>query len=233
MLDGNFVRTAILFVALVQTIVAQTAGGDQFTVSFDRPVQIGSQTLPSGTYTVSKVTSAAQSSVLEFSSGGTKLDTTFTQIPSLESTAPTKTKVILEDEGDGVRLSRIWVQEKNYGYEFPGKTEPVAVGSLTSSDSPQNYVRPATKSELAEVQTVETPAPTPAALQAQAQTQPAPITPAPQNPPPVVDQTAPAPVTNTQPIPATALGWASILFAGLTVAAAGLILFLRSERSAR
>jgi cell division septation protein DedD len=183
------------------------------------------------------MTSAANSRVLEFSSGSTKLDTTFTEIPSLQSTAPTETKTILEDEGDGARLSRIWVQGKNYGYEFPGKTvpvtEPVVASSQTRADTPQNYVRPATPSELAEVQTAETPAPTPVALQAQAQPQPAPITPAPQNPTSVVAQATPTPVTDTPPIPATALGWVSILFAGLTVAAVGLFLFLRSERSAR
>ncbi len=236
MLDRNFIHTALLFVAIVPTVVAQGAGGDPFTVKFDRSVQIGSQTLPSGTYTVRQVTSAAKSHVLEFSSDSTKLETTFTEIPSVQSTAPTETKAVLEDEGDGARLSRIWVQGKNYGYEFPGKTvpvtEPAAVSSQTRADTPQNYVRQATPSELAEVPTAETPAPTPAALQAQAQPQPEPITAAPQNPAPVVAQTTPEPVTNTQPIPATALGWASILFAGLTVGAAGWFLFLRSERSA-
>lgn len=239
MLERNFIHTALLFVAFVQTGAAQGAGEDQFTVKFDRSVQIGSQTLPSGTYTVRQATNAAKSRVLEFSSGSTKLDTTFTEIPSLQSTAPTETKAILEDEGNGARLSRIWVQGKNYGYEFPGKTvpvtEPAVVSSQTRADAPQNYVRPATASELAEVETAETPAPTPVDLQAQVQPQPqpAPITPAPENPASAVAQTTPTPVTNTQPIPATALGWVSILFAGVTVAAAGLFLFLRSERSVR
>jgi hypothetical protein len=112
-------------------------------------------------------------------------------------------------------------------------------------ESPQPYVRPADKTEIAQVQTPETPAPTPAVI-AQATPPPPSETPAPTPavvaqatppptpaPPAVVDQPTPAPATSTQPIPATALGWAPIMLAGLTLAAAGLFLYWRSDRSVR
>jgi hypothetical protein len=222
-------RAAIAFLALTP-VFAQGPAGDRVTVTFDRAVQIGSQTLPAGEYTVRQVTSASNPRVLEFTSNnGTKLDATVTAIPILQNTAPSETKVILEDEGGGARLSRIWVQGKNYGYEFPGKTAPGvkagAIGLEASYNAPQPAsVRQVQTAEVAPVQTAPTPAPV-----VVAQATPTP-TPAPQNPPPVTDQT-PAPVTTPSPIPATPLGWATLLFAGLTLAAAGLIVLWRVERA--
>jgi len=216
-------------------VFAQGPAGDRVLVTFDRPVQVGSQTLPAGEYLVRQVTSASNPRVLEFTSdNGTKLDATVTAIPILQNNAPSETKVILENEGGGARLSRIWVQGKNYGYEFPGKTVAAtpdqAIRLEARYDAPLPITRPATAAEVAQTQQAETtaPAPTPApapVVIAQAAPEPAP---APQ-PPAVTETPAPAP----QPIPATALGWVPMTFAGLSLAFFGLLLLWRSDRKVR
>ena len=113
----------IALVALTQVAFPQGPVGDEVKVTFDRAVQVGSHTLPAGDYTVRQVSSASNPRVLEFTSNhGTKLDATVNAIPVLQNTPPTQTKVILDNEGSSPRLSRIWVQGKSYGYEFPGES---------------------------------------------------------------------------------------------------------------
>ena len=273
------IRTAIVFVVLIQVTSAQGPVGDRVMVTFDRTVQIGSQTLPAGEYTVREMTGTSNLRVLEFTSGnGTHLNATVTAISAPQNMPSSETKTILEDEVSGARLSRIWVQGKDYGYEFPGRTPAVTqAGAILSDhryDTTPSYVRQATAAELAPVQlttpvltpapilVAPAPAPTPVPLTTPVQA-PAPIlvgqapapapvqlttpvlTPAPilvapapapapspvlQNAPALTDQTPVPPLTNTQPIPSTALGWAPLMFVGLTLAATGLLLFWRAKR---
>jgi len=116
---------AIAFVisAVALVVFAQGPVGDQVFVTFDRPVQVGAQTLAAGDYLVKQITSASNPRVLEFLiDNGKKLEATVTATPVLQNTPPSETKVILQDDGGGVRLSRIWVQGKSYGYAFPCTT---------------------------------------------------------------------------------------------------------------
>ena len=231
MLVRNSIRTAVMCIALTHAVFVQGGDGDRFKVKFDRPVQIGPQTLPAGEYSVREMADASDTPLLEFSSGNTiSLDAALTKTPNPQGTVPRETQAILEDQGadqgGGARLSRILVRGKSYVYEAPGTT------ASARSETPVNYVRPATSGEIAEVQSAETPAPTPPEVAQVAPAQPSPpvtapapaVTPAPQTPPAVVAQEVPAPVTNTPPIPATALGWAPVMLVGLTIAGAGLFL---------
>src|SRR3954464_14232789 len=111
----TFIPATVAFVssALALAVFAQGPVGDEVKVTFDRSVQVGSHTLAAGDYLIRQVTSASNPRVLEFrSDDGAKLDATVTAIPVLQNTPPTETKVILQDEGGGARLSRIWVQGK-------------------------------------------------------------------------------------------------------------------------
>ena len=113
--------TTALGLLINQVSFGQGPVGDEVMVTFDQPVQVGSRSLPDGKYTVRQVTSASNPRVLEFiSDNGTKLDATVTAIPVLQNTPPSKTRVILVNEGGALRLDKIWVQGKSYGYEFPG-----------------------------------------------------------------------------------------------------------------
>ena len=113
--------TAILSSTLAFSVFAQGRVGDEIKVTFDRPVQVGSQTLPAGDYRVKQVTSASNPRVVEFATGdNNKLMATVTAIPVIQNTPPSETRVVLQDEGGGARLSRIMVQGNTYGYGFPG-----------------------------------------------------------------------------------------------------------------
>jgi len=214
------------------SMFAQGPVGDEIKVKFDRPVQVGSQTLPAGDYTVRQVTSASNPRVLEFKTQeDNKLVATVTAIPVLLNTPPSDTRVVLEDEGGGARLSRILVQGKTYGYGFPGSALPASQATTATTASAQlsgAYERAAEPVATAN-RAVETPAP-PAETPVAATPAPAPApvaeTPAPQ---PATDTATPAPAT-TPDVPATGLGWAEVLATGLAMAVTGLVLSRRESR---
>ena len=42
-----------------------------------------------------------------------------TAIPALDNRTPSETKLVLDHYGSDYYLNKIWVQGKDYGYEFP------------------------------------------------------------------------------------------------------------------
>jgi hypothetical protein len=227
---------AVLSSALAFGAFAQGPVGDEFKVTFNRPVQVGSQTLPAGDYTVKQVTSASNPRVLEFmTNDDNKLVATVTAIPVMQNTPPSETKVILDDEGGGARLSKIWVQGRTYGYGFPGQAMPASQATTASAQLSGSYSGAATNTVASADRAVETPAATPTPVQPPANNDvaatPAP-TPTPDTTPQQSTDTAsatPAPAP-TPDIPATGLGWVEVVAAGLTMAAAGLLLHKREAR---
>jgi hypothetical protein len=207
----------IVFSALT---FAQGPVGDTVIVTFDRAVQVGDHTLPAGEYRIRQITSASNPRVLEFTSdNGTKLEATVTAIPVLQNTAPGKTEAILQDEGGGARLHRIWVQGKNYGYEFPGEVAAApkpATNTLNLQASYQAAPPPPQVAAAPPPPPAEPPKREPPQEVAQAR---------PPEPPPAPAEPAPAP-----PVPATALGWGDLMLAGLSLSAAGALLYWRSTR---
>lgn len=225
---------AVLSSALAFGAFAQGPVGDEFKVTFDRSVQVGSQTLPAGEYTVKQVTSASNPRVLEFKTNDdNKLVATVTAIPVMQNTPPSETKVILQDEGGGARLSRIWVQGRTYGYGFPGSAMSASQANTASAQLSGSYSGAATTAAASADRTTETPAATPAPVETPAHNEVA-AAPAPTPAPDTTAanaSTAPAPST-TPEIPATGLGWMEVVAAGLTMAAAGMLLHkLESRRS--
>ena len=237
--------------------------GDEVMVTFDQTVQVGSHSLPAGKYTIRQVTSASNPRVLEFTShNGTKLDATVAAVPILQNTPPSKTRVILDNEGGSPRLARIWVQGKSYGYEFPGhgnatvasgaglqgtfvaQAAPAPAPTVAQERTPEPAAAPtpapivqtpppANNNEVAQNRPAETPAPPPAA---QNQTTPAPQNQSSQNQTTPPDQNA-APAETAQnntprEVPATALGWMQVALLGMALASAGGFLF-RRDRSKR
>jgi len=47
------------------------------------------------------------------------LRTSTMTIPTLDNNTPENTKVVLHHYGDDYYFDKIWIQGKNYGYEFP------------------------------------------------------------------------------------------------------------------
>jgi len=214
----------VLSATLAFGVFAQGPVGDEIKVTFDRPVQVGSQTLPAGDYRVKQVTSASNPRVLEFTTddNNNKLMATVTAIPVMQNTPPSETKALLQDEGGGARLSRILVQGKTYGYGFPGEAMSASQATTASAQLSGSYSGATTNTVASAERSTEVPPATPAPVEAprnEAAPTPAP-TPAPETP-------APAPAPD---IPATGLGWVEVMAAGLTMAAAGLLLYKRGAR---
>ena len=210
----------VLLCAAFVPATGQGPAGDEIRVTFDRETQVGSEMLPAGDYTVRQVTSASNPRILAFRTDhGTKLEGTVAAIPVMRNTPPPDTRVVIDDEGGAPRLTRIWVQGKNYGYEFPGKTMAPQQAAATRLEGTWGGPVQGARNEPA-------PAPAPAPIPA-----PEP-TPAPQPAPEPTPAPAPAPAPVSEPVPATALGWADWTVAGLSMLSAGLLLFWWSERRA-
>jgi hypothetical protein len=204
-------------------------------VKLDRPTLVGSNTLAPGDYTVRQVTSANNARVLEFTTNrGTKLAATVTAIPYLQNTPPSQTKVIYDNEGAQPRIARILVQGKDYGYEFPKEFVParpaVAASMQFRYESPNDVVAaatpaPAPVAQAAPAEPAAAPAPEP---QVVAQNQPAPAPVKQVEPPAAPPDPAPNAERQAPTVPATALGWADLLMAGLACTAIGLLLLRRT-----
>src|SRR3989442_2347032 len=94
---------------------------DKVEVSLPYPVSVNGAVLQPGDYVIREHESAAGGSrVLHFfSNQGLKLETTAMAIPALDNRTPRETKLVVEHLGPDYYLNKIWVQGKDYGYEFP------------------------------------------------------------------------------------------------------------------
>jgi len=234
MKSRNVLIATIAAAAGCFSLIAQGPAAEEIRIKLDRAVQVGSSTLSPGDYTIRQVTSASNPRVLEFTSdNGVKLDATVTAIPVMQNDAPTTTRLIIQDEGGGARLQRIWVQGKNYGYEFPGTTQPGTRTATASARLEGTYT--ADRPVIAEnTQPAPTPAPQPAPEPAPAPAPaPAAAAPAP-TPEPAPAQAAPAPEPAPAPaMPATALGWVEMLMAGLVLFTCAAAVHVFSSRGVR
>jgi hypothetical protein len=222
-------RAAVTGISMLMAVsmFAQGPVGDEIKVTFDRPIQVGSQILPAGDYTVRQVTSASNPRVLEFKTNNdNKLVATVTAIPVILNTPPSETKVVLQDEGGGARLSRILVQGKTFGYGFPGEAMSSSQATTASAQLSGSYAPAATATVASANRVVETPPARP--VETPPAAAPAP-TPAPVSEAPAAANPAPAPSAAPE-IPATALGWADVMALGLAMAAVGFMLFRREAR---
>jgi hypothetical protein len=216
---------------------AQGPISDTIKVTFPNPVIVAGERVPAGEYTIRQVDSASNPRLLEFASeDGTRHELVASAMPAADQLVRRDTSVILEQRGDDYYLRQIWIEGKDYGYEFAPSpdersTEVAAADRLTLAAT---YVpEPAERAE------VIPPAPTPAPEERVEVTPPPPAAPEPEEraqvtPPPVVEQPSPAPTPapapaapeprEAEPLPATAAHWAGMLLAGFGLTAAGLVL---------
>jgi|SRR5882762_8595979 len=113
---------AVVLLGMAGTFVAVRAQGPLYdTVIVDLPytVSVRDTVLPPGHYVIRQLSSPTDSRVLQiFSNDGMKLETTVITIPALDNNTPESTKVILHHFGNDYYFDKIWIQGKNYGYEF-------------------------------------------------------------------------------------------------------------------
>jgi hypothetical protein len=213
-------------------LMAQGPMYDKVEVNLPYPVTINNTTLQPGDYVIRQHDSAGGGSrVLHFfSDQGMKLETTAMAIPALDNRTPKETKLILDHIGNDYYLNKIWVQGKDYGYEFPIPSE-IRLREQ-ERNAPANVVAryepaPAPKTEIAETTTTPAqpePAPAPPAEIAQNRPEPAPE-PAPA-PPAVTPAPAPQQYADqpTPVMPHTAANWLNMLLGGSLLACSGFAL---------
>lgn len=108
---------------------------DTLVVTFPNSVQIGSQTLSAGEYTIRQLSSASNSRLLEFSTDrGTSIQASATSIPALDNNNRNDSSVLLKNINGVSRLHRIWVKGKSYGYEFPLAKDNASASAITNSE---------------------------------------------------------------------------------------------------
>src|SRR5229473_5685923 len=113
---------AVVLLGMAGTFVALRAQGplyDKVIVDLPYTVSVRDTVLQPGHYVIRQLPSAADSRVLQiFSNDGMKLETSVMTIPALDNNTPDSTKVILHHFGNDYYFDKIWIQGKNYGYEF-------------------------------------------------------------------------------------------------------------------
>jgi hypothetical protein len=211
---------------------------DRVNVNLPYTVTIGDKTLQPGEYVIQQLRDAGGGSrvLLIYSDNGMKFETSAMTIPALDINTARDTKVVLHHFGSDYYFDKVWIQGKDYGYEFPlpnsvksrerEKMEAVSVAATyqatpaaTETTTTAATTRQTTTSAAVQQQTpVEQPvqqATTRPQTVAQA-TEPVPATTAPQTIPPAnAERTAPE-------MPATSAGWLTMLIAGGALSGLGL-----------
>jgi hypothetical protein len=214
---------------------------DKVMVNLPYTVTIGDHVLQPGPYVIRQMDSPAGGSrvLMIYSDNGMKFETSAITIPALDNRTPEDTKVILHHFGPDYYFDKVWIQGKNYGYEFPlpdsvksresERMAPMTVAATYQAEPAQTQQQQqatTTTEQNTNTQTAQnTPPPAPAETPAPA---PAPAPEAQPAPAP-----APAPVMQEQSanrtMPATSADWLMMLLGGGALSGAGLM--LRRRRS--
>jgi hypothetical protein len=206
--------------------LAQGPMYDKVTVNLPYAVTVNGTVLQPGEYVIRQHEDPAGSRVLHFFvDGGMKLETTAMAIPTLDNRTPEHTKLVLDHVGDNYYLHKIWVQGKDYGYEFPlprdirqreiERNAPATIVAQSTEQKSeattvaQNETAKEERTEIAQAAPAPAPEPTPAP-------EPAPA-------PTVREQAEQAP-TPEPTMPHTATNWFSLAIGGALLAASGLAL---------
>jgi hypothetical protein len=118
---------------------------DRVDVNLPYSVTIGDKTLQPGAYVIQQLDSPSGGSqvLLIYGDNGMKFQTSALTIPALENRTQPDTRVILHHIGNDYYFDKVWVQGKDYGYEFPlpnsvkmrekESMQPVSVAANASS----------------------------------------------------------------------------------------------------
>src|SRR5258708_1877167 len=120
----NIALTAGAFLlGTVGTFVVLRAQGpmyDKVIVDLPYSVTVRDTTLQPGQYVIQQLPSESSNRVVQiFSNDGMKLETAVITVPALENKTPDKTEVLLHHFGNDYYFDKVWIQGKDYGYEFP------------------------------------------------------------------------------------------------------------------
>jgi len=113
----------VLALGVASLTVATKAQGplyDRVDVNLPYTVAIGDKVLPPGDYVIRQLPSPGGASrvLLIYSDNGMRFETSAMTIPCLDNRTPEDTKVVLHHFGNDYYFDKIWIQGKDYGYEF-------------------------------------------------------------------------------------------------------------------
>jgi len=124
---------------------------DRVKVNLPYSVTVGDRTLQPGDYVIQQLRDQSGGSrvLLIYSDNGMKFETSAMTIPALDQNTPESTKVVLHHFGNDYYFDKVWIQGKDYGYEFPvpdsvkarerERMQPISVAA-TYSTVPQSEV---------------------------------------------------------------------------------------------
>jgi hypothetical protein len=216
---------------------------DRVDVNLPYTITIGNQTLQPGEYVIQQLNSASGDSrvLLIYSDNGMKFQTSAMTIPCLDPNTARDTKVMLHHFGNDYYFDKIWIQGKDYGYEFPlpnsvkqrekEEMQPVSVAANYSS-TPAPAETATTKQETTTAAQQPTTAAQEATTAAQQPTTMRPATQQQATMPPATQQAqtvAPNNEANREEAPPTSMpktsaDWVLMLLSGGTLSGLGLAL---------
>lgn len=108
---------------MVGTFVAVKAQGplyDRVTVDLPYTVTVRDTTLQPGQYVMQRLVGDNSNRVVQiFGNDGKKLETPILTVATVDDNVPGKTEVVLHHFGNDYYFDKVWIQGKDYGYEFP------------------------------------------------------------------------------------------------------------------
>jgi hypothetical protein len=243
MVNKKSILIALMTGISITAARAQAPITDSLVVTFPNEVQVGSQRLQAGEYTVKQINTASNPRLLEFSNDkGTSIQATATAIPALDNNNRNDSSVLIETYGGTQVLRQIWIKGKSYGYEFPVNTDqlnaarqeqikltaqftptpPAAPERTAQNVPPPQVTTPQATQQPTPSQQPPTVAPTPPSAETSAQPgRPAEQPSAPQNQTPPREEAT----TRQQPavpsMPTTAIDWSLMLLAGIGLLGSG------------
>lgn len=123
---------------------------DRVNVNLPYSVTIGERTLQPGDYVIQQLRDLGGGSrvLLIYSDKGMKFETSAQTIPALDNRTPEDTKVVLHHFGNDYYFDKVWIQGKDYGYEFPlpdavksrerERAQPLSVAATYSTTQQQS-----------------------------------------------------------------------------------------------
>jgi len=118
----NLAGALTLGIAMLSTPRVQAQPlDDRVTVDMPYTTTVGHKTLQPGKYIIQRLSSQSGGGrvLLFYSNDGMKFETSSMTIPALDPNTARDTKIVLTRVGDDYYYNKIWVQGKQYGYEFP------------------------------------------------------------------------------------------------------------------
>lgn len=221
--------TALGLATWITPVKAQGPLYDRVEVNLPYSVTVGDRTLPPGDYVIQQLRDTGGNSrvLLIYSDNGMKFETSAMTIPTLDVNTPEHTSIVLHHFGPDYYFDKVWIQGKDYGYEFPlpnsvkmrekERMEPVSVAA-TYSTTTQQQANTATTAPQTTTQQQTTVAQQTTPPAATTPATPAPVTQAPATVP-EANREAPAPE-----MPHTSAGWLMMLLSGGSLSGAGMLL---------